>query len=140
MLYTTPIEKSGLTASDYTIPIEKSGLNASDFREHIKATNYDKDHLHCDYCGKPRHTKETCWKLHGRPSRGRGGKQVNSMRAQANLSETVESSKETTSGEFLSPSELKHLKSFLSQLDSSSSATSNLVKSGSSNREEDWQW
>ncbi|GAV57747.1 hypothetical protein CFOL_v3_01283 [Cephalotus follicularis] len=27
----------------------------------------------CDYCGKQRHTKEFCWKLHRRP-KGRGGK------------------------------------------------------------------
>ena len=37
--------------------------------------NDDKDKLHCDYFQQPRHTRETCWRLHGcRPtSRGRGG-------------------------------------------------------------------
>ena len=44
MLYSTPTEKSGLTVS----------------QEQPKATTSDKDHLQCDYCGKPRHTKETC--------------------------------------------------------------------------------
>ncbi|GFS46025.1 hypothetical protein Acr_00g0099650 [Actinidia rufa] len=34
----------------------------------------DKDKLHCNYCQRPRHTRKTCWRLHGRPpTRGRGG-------------------------------------------------------------------
>ncbi|KAK8951937.1 hypothetical protein KSP39_PZI003888 [Platanthera zijinensis] len=37
----------------------------------------DKDHLTCDYCGKPRHTRDTCFILHDFPPRGglssRGG-------------------------------------------------------------------
>lgn len=27
----------------------------------------NKDNVWCTYCKKPRHTKETCWKLHGKP-------------------------------------------------------------------------
>ncbi|XP_043809433.1 uncharacterized protein LOC122722509 [Manihot esculenta] len=73
MLYTAPVEKAGLTTSLSTPQPPTS----------------EKDQLHCDYCGKPRHTKETCWKLHGRPTRGRGGKRGTS-RNQANLAETVE--------------------------------------------------
>ncbi|GFZ15695.1 hypothetical protein Acr_25g0001040 [Actinidia rufa] len=35
----------------------------------------DKDKLHCDYCQRPHHTRETCWHLHGRPpTRGRCGR------------------------------------------------------------------
>ena len=30
-----------------------------------------KESVFCDYCKKPRHTRETCWKLHGTPSGGR---------------------------------------------------------------------
>lgn len=26
----------------------------------------DKSHVWCGYCNKPRHTRETCWKLHGK--------------------------------------------------------------------------
>ncbi|GAV74540.1 hypothetical protein CFOL_v3_18020, partial [Cephalotus follicularis] len=33
----------------------------------------DKAVRHCDYCNKDNYTKETCFKLHGRP-RGRGGR------------------------------------------------------------------
>ena len=27
-----------------------------------------KPRVWCDYCNKPRHTQETCWKLHGKPT------------------------------------------------------------------------
>ncbi|KAJ8772365.1 hypothetical protein K2173_027542 [Erythroxylum novogranatense] len=98
----------------------------------------DKDQLICDYCGKPRHSKETCWKLHGRPARGRG-KRANSTKAQANVVETVDSSKETVSVANLSPDEIQHFRQLLSQFNSSSGATSNFVKSDLE-PEEDWRW
>lgn len=28
----------------------------------------NKDDMWCTYCKKPRHTKERCWKIHGKPS------------------------------------------------------------------------
>jgi len=84
--------------------------------------------LHCDYCGKPRHTKETCWKLHGRPTRGRGGKRVCPSRIQANIAENVETSREIASGEALSSDEVQHLRRLLNKLDSSNVATSNYVQ------------
>ncbi|KAJ0010769.1 hypothetical protein Pint_33003 [Pistacia integerrima] len=34
----------------------------------------DKNNLQCDYCGKPRHTREKCWKLHGKTPNGKGKK------------------------------------------------------------------
>ena len=34
----------------------------------------DKTHLVCDYCGRNRHTQETCFKLHGRPNNSKAGK------------------------------------------------------------------
>ncbi|KAI5388231.1 hypothetical protein KIW84_074065 [Lathyrus oleraceus] len=34
----------------------------------------DKTHLFCDYCGRNCHTRETCYKLHGRPNHGKTGK------------------------------------------------------------------
>nr|XP_009760577.1 PREDICTED: uncharacterized protein LOC104212904 isoform X3 [Nicotiana sylvestris] len=108
-------------------PMEKSGLAVS--HEQPKAFTSDKDHLHCDYCGKPRHTKETCWKLHGRPTRGRGGKRVGPSRVQANIAEIVETSRETASGEALFSDEIQHLYRLLNKLDSSNVATSNYVQS-----------
>ena len=35
----------------------------------------DKDKLYCDCCQRPRHTREICWRLDGRPpTQGRGGR------------------------------------------------------------------
>lgn len=31
----------------------------------------DKDDLWCEYCKKPRHTRDQCWKLHGKPQNRR---------------------------------------------------------------------
>lgn len=28
----------------------------------------NKPRVWCDHCNKPRHTSETCWKLHGKPA------------------------------------------------------------------------
>ncbi|KAK8934710.1 hypothetical protein KSP39_PZI014426 [Platanthera zijinensis] len=38
----------------------------------FRLKNPDKDHLLCDYCGKTRHTRDTCFRLHGFPN-PRGG-------------------------------------------------------------------
>ncbi|XP_044478606.1 uncharacterized protein LOC123205654 isoform X2 [Mangifera indica] len=45
------------------------GVNAS--RNTNKKSN-DKPRVWCDYCNKPRHTRETCWKLHGKPANWKG--------------------------------------------------------------------
>ncbi|MCI15361.1 hypothetical protein A2U01_0036499, partial [Trifolium medium] len=34
----------------------------------------DKNHQFCDYCGRNRHVRENCFKLHGRPNNGKAGK------------------------------------------------------------------
>jgi hypothetical protein len=91
-------EESRRSAMIHTTPVEKTGLVANTPIEHAKASNHtssDKDHSLCDFCDKPRYTRETCWKLHGRPNRGRGGKK-NSSRPQANMSESMETSREAT--------------------------------------------
>ncbi|XP_073102885.1 uncharacterized protein [Elaeis guineensis] len=57
----------------YSTSIDKVGLVATSLQEqpHVPQRGLsDKDHLHCNYCGKSQHTKEYCWKLHGRPTKG----------------------------------------------------------------------
>ncbi|KAA3470759.1 ankyrin repeat domain-containing protein 2b [Gossypium australe] len=76
------------------------------WEEGYRTKNPYKDHMQCEYRGKLKNTKETCWKLHGRPTRGRGGKQANPTCAQANLSETTESSKDIASTETFSSNEV----------------------------------
>ncbi|CAL5425013.1 unnamed protein product [Camellia sinensis] len=45
-----------------------------------KAANYqrkfdDKPRVWCDFCNKPRHTRETCWKIHGKRVNWKSSKQ-----------------------------------------------------------------
>ncbi|KAG6468480.1 hypothetical protein ZIOFF_073168 [Zingiber officinale] len=35
----------------------------------------DKPRVWCDFCNKPRHTRETCWKIHGKPANWKNSKQ-----------------------------------------------------------------
>ncbi|GAV76148.1 hypothetical protein CFOL_v3_19623 [Cephalotus follicularis] len=57
----------------------------------LKLDHTDKNLVVCDYCGKPRHTRTTCWKLHGHPYRGRDGHSTSSC-LQAHMIETSASS------------------------------------------------
>ncbi|GAV83986.1 hypothetical protein CFOL_v3_27431 [Cephalotus follicularis] len=95
----------------------------------------------CDYCGKPRHTKAFCWKLHGRP-KGRGGKST-SARSQAHMSEVSDCSPIFTPGSSaaFTPDQILALQRMFSQqqlgtssTDSSpsgpSNGSSNFAKSG----------
>ncbi|CAL5357812.1 unnamed protein product [Camellia sinensis] len=72
--------------------------------------------MKCEYCGKDRHDKEHCWKLHGRPTRGRG--RGGGVRPQAHVSETTASASNDASS--ISPDELHTLRRLMARLDSSS--------------------
>lgn len=63
-------------------PIEKTKL--------IAQSDQFKDLRKCDYRGKSKHTKQACWKLHGKPSRGREKRNGRLTRAQENLVELSE--------------------------------------------------
>ncbi|OIS98565.1 hypothetical protein A4A49_52187 [Nicotiana attenuata] len=114
MLYSTATEKSGLTMS----------------YEQPRAITSNKGHIHCDYYGKVRRKKKTCWKLYGKPTRGRGGKRVGPSRGQSNNANNMETSRETTFGEALSLDEVQYLRHLLNKLDSSTVTTFNYGHSG----------
>ncbi|GMP55134.1 hypothetical protein CsSME_00020046 [Camellia sinensis var. sinensis] len=79
-----------------------------------------------------RHDKKHCWKLHGRPTRGRG--RGGGVRPQAHVSETTASASNDASS--ISPNELHTLRRLMARLDSSSalapssSASSNFAHTG----------
>ncbi|RVW30585.1 hypothetical protein CK203_086063 [Vitis vinifera] len=83
----------------------------------------EKDSLWCSYCKKNRHTRETCWKLHGKPLnffKGNGGKGVNSgYKSQANLAEIGGKQQEENFGQEmeLNKEEIDKLKRFISKLE-----------------------
>ena len=57
----------------------------------------DRPRVWCDYCNKPRHTRENCWKLHGKPAHlknGKPGERNSHVTATANEAKTSPFSKE----------------------------------------------
>ncbi|KAJ7951046.1 Retrovirus-related Pol polyprotein from transposon TNT 1-94 [Quillaja saponaria] len=111
MLHVVTRERSAMVATP--IPKESKGVHTRGIEI---ARGSDKDDLQCDYCGKTRHTRDTCWKLHGRPTRGRGGRFVGPPRSRAHVSDTVESSPSTESSA-LNPEEMQHLRRLMAKLD-----------------------
>ncbi|RVW28654.1 hypothetical protein CK203_081359 [Vitis vinifera] len=62
----------------------------NDLPKHLGRDNQwkeNKDNLWCTYCKKPRHTKEKCWKLNGKPSSREWGNHGWQQRPQAHLAE-----------------------------------------------------
>jgi transposase InsO family protein len=56
-------------------PVEGSALAVPHVnRKSFPPRGDDKDNLVCDYCGKNRHTRQDCFKLHGRPNNRKTGK------------------------------------------------------------------
>ncbi|XP_057493174.1 uncharacterized protein LOC130778669 [Actinidia eriantha] len=123
----------------------------------------DKDKLHCDYCQRPRHTRETCWRLHGRPpTRGRGSRSGSAGgrdgSSRAHHSTVVEPPSSGSESIALSSTEIELIRNVMSRLDTSTGASSSFAHSGpdkvkiadgtfssvsgkgSSNEDDDWQW
>ena len=105
MLPTASIERTGMLF-DSSTTITKFDAAKTDS---TKGT--EQDNIKCDYCGKPRHTRDTCWKLHGRPMHDRGGKRFGGTRPRAHMSETLDAKmiKETCTSSGLSDGELQTL-------------------------------
>ena len=83
----------------------------------------EKDSLWYSYCKKTRHTRETCWKLHGKPLnffKGNGDKGVNSgYKSQVNLAENWGKQQEESFGQEmeLNKEEIDNLKWFIFKLE-----------------------
>nr|XP_048321070.1 uncharacterized protein LOC112492768 [Ziziphus jujuba var. spinosa] len=96
----------------------------------------NKDTLWCNYCKKPRHTKEMCWKLHGKSPSREWGKRWGQQRPQAHMTEQPKSEENSAIGG-LNSEELEKLRGLLGSLDKPS-GTCSLALSGSGLEEEDW--
>jgi len=93
MLHSSSQSQSTLVGATLCTP-----SNSSRFRDRDRtadATSDDKDKLFCDHCNRSRHTRETCWKLQGRPTRGRGGRTGGGFRPRAHHTSTVETTTPT---------------------------------------------
>ncbi|XP_058209191.1 uncharacterized protein LOC131322072 [Rhododendron vialii] len=122
----------------------------------------DRASLQCDYCHNTGHTRDFCWKLHGKPSRGRGGGCGNygrgpmRSRAQAHVSESTVGTLPDSGipGSFdqvggFSHGEIQTLRRLMAQADSPSTIASSstaaptssyFAHTGTGYGDGDWQW
>ncbi|XP_074364949.1 uncharacterized protein LOC141705998 [Apium graveolens] len=82
---------------------ENSALASVDITAHKavvhKKRTEEKPRIWCDFCNKPRHTRETCWKIHGKPPNWKSSKSgdQNNRFPTANEAETSPFNKEQIS-------------------------------------------
>ena len=87
-----------------------SALAASKQRAAPTRGDPPKDKQWCDHCHKPYHTKETCWKIHGKPENWKGRNQKKQQTAYAVDAEEGKGTNFT-----LIPEQLKVLQQVLNQ-------------------------
>ena len=121
MLHQISHERSALVTNSAVKGAKGNLIRAND------QSQLDKDQLKCDHCGRTRHTRDTCWKLHGRPTRGRGGRGGSvrgTGRPQAYQSDVVEAFSQEgghSESNSLSHEDLFLLRKLMSKLETSSS-------------------
>lgn len=94
----------------------------------LLAKGEKKDDRWCTYCNKPRHTREKCWKLNGKPQSKDWNNNKGTSKPQANH---VSQSVETRIPEGISVAELEKFKAFFNSLEKSGgSSSSTLALSG----------
>ncbi|XP_072086997.1 uncharacterized protein [Arachis hypogaea] len=81
--------------------------------------------LWCDHCNKPRHTRETCWKIHGKPAHLKGSKFGPKIRATPSAHEAEKSS--------LSKEQVEQLIRLLNSSSLSSTPSGSLAQTGNFN-------
>ncbi|GFS40494.1 hypothetical protein Acr_00g0068870 [Actinidia rufa] len=104
-----------------------------------------RDKLHCDYCQRPRHARETCWHLHvySRTSGHSGSADGRGGSSRAHHSIVVEPPLSSSESVTLSTTEIELIRNVMSQLDTSANAlssfahSSNFARSGSLNEDND---
>jgi hypothetical protein len=109
-----------------TPSIESSAMITESHRGGGLAKVEKKGEMWCTYCNNPRHTREICWKLHGKPP-NRGGKKgglpggVTRKNAQTYVAEKVEENKAESSSNSglnsLNQEEIERMRAFLKSLE-----------------------
>ncbi|KAK9217910.1 hypothetical protein WN943_006540 [Citrus x changshan-huyou] len=103
------------------VSVEKSALVTADANATRSITQQQqKPRVWCDYCNKPRHTREACWKLHGKPADWKNSKH---SRASANEVENLEKN--------LSKEQIAHLIKLLTSNPPPSTPSGSLAQTGS---------
>ena len=99
--------------------IEYSEQGKNDLPKHLGRDNQwkeNKDNLWCTFCKKPKHTKEKCWKLNGKPLSREWGNRGGQQRPQAHMTEQPKTEENSTIDGFNSE-ENEKLRSLLGSLD-----------------------
>ncbi|KAL5804087.1 hypothetical protein ACOSQ3_030887 [Xanthoceras sorbifolium] len=84
--------KSGSSGTVETSALLVSETAANKAEHHYKKSD-EKPRAWCDFCNRPRHTRETCWKLHGKPANWKSSRPSRAV-ASANEAEISPFSKE----------------------------------------------
>lgn len=106
--------------------LEPSALAA---RGSMPNSNNKKGRQWCDHCRRTGHTRETCWKIHGKPADWKPSRQQNDRESRGNTATTEENSSkpEVT---YFSKEQLKALQQMFNQAQINSAA-SNVIGTGS---------
>ncbi|XP_030551316.2 uncharacterized protein LOC115755880 [Rhodamnia argentea] len=88
----------------------------------------EKPRVWCDHCNRPRHTRETCWKIHGKPA--------SSMRGSKMGSRTYPSANEAETNPF-SREQIDHLLQLLKSNSVQGKPTASIVQKGADFGEDD---
>ncbi|RVW30957.1 hypothetical protein CK203_098734 [Vitis vinifera] len=97
---------------------EYSEQGNNDLPKHLGRENRwkeNKDNLWCTCCKKPRHKKEKCWKLNGKPPSREWGNRGGQQRSQAHMAEQPKTEENSTTSRFNSE-EMEKLRSLLDPL------------------------
>ncbi|RVW20933.1 hypothetical protein CK203_109614 [Vitis vinifera] len=82
------LEPQTLDGSTLVAKTEYLEQEKNDLPKHLGRDNQwkeNKDNLWCTFCKKPRHTKEKCWKLNGKPPSHEWGNRGGQQRPQAHM-------------------------------------------------------
>ena len=102
---------------------EKGKRELSKYSSKENQWKENKDNLWCTYCKKPRHTKEKCWKLNGKPPSREWGNHEGQQRSQAHMAEQSKAEENPAIGGF-NGEEIEKLRSLLGSLEKPSGACS----------------
>ncbi|KAM6591333.1 hypothetical protein CsatA_013938 [Cannabis sativa] len=92
----------------------------------------EKPRVWCDFCNKPRHTRETCWRIHGKPANWKS-------KAEREKAGRTPSAHEAESSPF-TKEQMNHLHALLNTTSSSSGIpTASIAYAGPEFGEDDWQ-
>ncbi|KAK3038196.1 hypothetical protein RJ639_030303 [Escallonia herrerae] len=93
MLYAQPVEESAMLGKiiDKKFNAEKTSTShtANSEAGQMESRPLSKDKMWCTYCKKPRHTREQCWKLHGKlqSSHRNTGPRSKKLRSQVHMTQ-----------------------------------------------------